>query len=59
MWKSRWPSGAPVPNKPDGFCGREATVEDREEWKRSDTQRGWDGKTLCSCVNIQESFDSR
>ena len=25
MWKSRWPSWAPRPNEPDGFCRRKAT----------------------------------
>ena len=25
-WKSRWPSWAPDPNKPTGFCGREAAL---------------------------------
>ena len=27
MWKSRWPSWAPVPNKPDGLCGRKAPLD--------------------------------
>ena len=27
VWKSRWPSWAPVPNKPYGFCGRKATLQ--------------------------------
>ena len=26
VWKSRWPSWAPRPNKPYGFCGRKATL---------------------------------
>ena len=26
VWKSRWPSWAPVPNKPYGFCGHKATL---------------------------------
>ena len=26
VWKSRWPSWAPVPNKPYGLCGRKATL---------------------------------
>ena len=25
MWKSRWPSWAPRPNEPNGFCGGKAT----------------------------------
>ena len=26
VWESRWPSWAPRPNEPYGFCGRKATV---------------------------------
>ena len=26
VWKSRWPSWAPRPNEPYGFCGRKATL---------------------------------
>ena len=26
VWKSRWPSWAPRPNEPHGFCGRKATL---------------------------------
>ena len=26
VWKSRWPSWAPCPNQPDGFCGCKATL---------------------------------
>ena len=26
VWKSRWPSWAPRPNEPCGFCGRKATL---------------------------------
>ena len=26
VWKWRWPSWAPVPNKPYGLCGRKATL---------------------------------
>ena len=34
VWKSRWPSWAPVPNKPYGFCGRKAP------WKKK-VQATW------------------
>ena len=27
LWKSRWTSWAPVPNKPTRFCGRKATLQ--------------------------------
>ena len=26
VWKSRWPSWAPRPNEPFGFCGRKAAL---------------------------------
>ena len=31
VWKSRWPSWAPVPNKPYGFCGRKATLNNNSQ----------------------------
>ena len=38
VWKSRWPSWAPVPNKPYGFCGRKATLNNnRASFKTSPT----------------------
>ena len=31
LWKSRWPSWAPVPNKPYGFCGHNYGTMKEEE----------------------------
>ena len=32
VWKLRWPSGLPVPNKSCGFCGCKATFKEKDLW---------------------------
>ena len=39
-----WP-GLPVPNKPDGFCGREATLKNQSNKQRNNNNNNNNNKT--------------